>query len=75
MIRFALAESGPVQIGIYDLTGRSVRNLTSNGYAAGLHEVEWDGRNDTGAGVASGVYFYKLVAGSFQDVRKLVVTK
>ena len=43
--------------------------------AAGAHETVWDGRNDRGGAVASGIYFYKMRAGDFTDTRKLVLLK
>jgi len=42
---------------------------------AGLHMVRWDGTNNSGEEVASGIYFYKMSAGDFQATKKMVVTK
>jgi hypothetical protein len=62
-IGFSVSQSGPVLLEIYDLTGRHVRTLLSGGVAAGHHDVQWDGRDERGSSVGSGVYFYRLRAG------------
>ena len=75
VIPFELAERVHTRIRIYDLRGHLVRTLVDDVLDARVHEATWDGRNDAGAAVSSGVYFYKLIAGSFQDVRKLTLLK
>jgi len=63
-IRYELAEDSPVQLGIYDLAGKKVRALASHfRQRAGLHEIQWDGLNDQGQSVATGVYICHLQAG------------
>ena len=59
---------------IYDINGRTVRDFYFNTVNNGFNEVVWDGRNDFGQEVASGIYFYKLVSkeNSFPNVRKLI---
>ena len=60
-IRFNLARSSAVDLSITDVTGRRVRSLVSSrALSAGPQSVSWDGRNDRGAPVSSGVYFYVL---------------
>lgn len=59
-IFFVLAEDGPATLRIYDARGHSVRTLLLGDLALGSHDVLWDGRNDAGHAVASGVYFYTL---------------
>jgi subtilisin-like proprotein convertase family protein len=60
MIRFDLPKAGDVDLAIYDVTGRRVATLASGRMDAGFHEVEWRGRDDKGAALASGVYFSRL---------------
>lgn len=63
-IRFRLAAEAPVTIEIYDLAGRRIRSLcTGERMTAGQRSVRWDGRNDAGSPVASGIYLYRVRAG------------
>ena len=74
-IRYQLAAASPVRLDVYDTLGRRVRSLVRQAQPAGYHRVEWDSRDDTGQPVAAGVYFYRLQAGPFSAVRKLVLLK
>jgi hypothetical protein len=74
-IPFQLPEKVQVEITIYDLTGREVRQLLSAEYTAGTYDVVWDGRNSAGTQVSSGVYFYRMKAGSFVQTRKLLLAR
>ena len=60
---------------IYDVSGELVRVLANEAFAAGAHTHVWDGRNDAGSPVSSGVYFCKLVAGEFTQTRKMLLLK
>ena len=64
-----------VQLVVYDLLGRTVATLVDEPMAPGWHEVVWDGRNDRGVSVASGVYLYRLQTGSFVQTRKMVLMR
>jgi hypothetical protein len=72
-IDYTLARQMPVSIRVYDVAGRLVRTLVNENLAAGPHSVVWDGRNQDGRRVASSVYFYRMVAGSFTSERKAVL--
>jgi hypothetical protein len=79
-IPFELAKPADVTIHIFDQHGRKVRSLSLGRKDAGMYmrrdrAAYWDGKNDSGEKVASGVYFYVLKAGQFQAVRKLCVVK
>jgi hypothetical protein len=74
-IRFALAADEYVHLNVYDLGGRLVKTLIDEPMKADNHEVVWDGKDNDGARVASGVYFYKLVAGDFNATEKMVMLK
>ena len=74
-IRFALAANEYVHLNVYDLGGRLVKTLVDEPMVAANHEVVWDGKDNNGARVASGVYFYKLVAGDFNATEKMVMLK
>ncbi len=74
-IRYALPSTSPVQLSIYDLSGRLVRTLVDGPITAGLHNTPWDGLDDRGREVGSGIYFYNLKAGSFESTRKMTLIK
>ncbi len=64
-----------VELKIYDVAGRLVRTLVSENKAPGSYTVQWDGRDDRGAPVASGVYLYRLEAGAYRAARKMVLMR
>jgi flagellar hook assembly protein FlgD len=66
-----------VSLVVYDVAGRRVRTLVSETQSprADGFRVTWDGRNDRGEAVASGMYFCRLVAGQFVETRKMVLLK
>ena len=74
-IYFGLKQPADVSLKIYDVSGRLVRTLVREGRPAGIYKETWDGIDNRGASVASGVYFYKLKAGSFSDTRKMVLAR
>ena len=75
-IHFDLARDAHVSLQVFDVTGRLVRTLKSSVMQAGFdRQVIWNGRDDAGKRVSSGVYFYRLAAGEYQATRKLVVMK
>jgi hypothetical protein len=75
MIRYDVAEAGPVSIRIFDVAGRSVRTLSSRHESPGTKQVAWDGRDDAGAPAPSGVYFVRLHARGFEKTRKMVLIR
>ena len=74
-IPFALVESGPVRLVVYNLMGQQVRVLADGWVAAGVHRVRWDGRTAAGAEVASGVYWAVLQAGGAVQTAKLALIR
>lgn len=74
-IAFSLKDAANVDLTIYDVAGRRVRNLVDERRDRGVYQITWDGQNDSGSRVASGVYFYKMIAGSFTDTKKLTILK
>jgi flagellar hook assembly protein FlgD len=60
-----------VEISVYDVRGTLVRKIWSGGLEPGFHSVEWDGTNNLGSPVASGVYFYQLKTEERNLVRKM----
>ncbi len=74
-IRFDLAEEAPVRIEVLDVRGRRVRTLVDGMRPAGSHQVVWRGRGDDGRGVASGVYFVRLIADGRAQTHKMTLVK
>jgi hypothetical protein len=75
-IEFSLARTVPVELKIYDMLGREVAVLLqSNSVNPGRYLYRWDGRNRLGQPVATGVYFYRLVAGDFVKTSKMLLIK
>gem|GEM_PF-3997509 len=74
-IRFALPEAGDVSLKIYNLQGQLVREVVNGHLESGRHNAVWDGRNAAGQQVASGLYWYRLRAGSFVQTRKMVLVR
>ena len=70
-----VAKSQPVELEIYNPLGQKLRTLVADLLAVGRHEVEWDGRDDGGIEVASGLYIYRLRIGSFVQTRRLLLVR
>ncbi len=75
MISFTLPTAQDVSLKVYSTRGRLVRTLVVGQQPAGLHHSVWDGTNERGQGVASGVYYYRLSAEGEQLTGKMVLTK
>jgi beta-glucanase (GH16 family) len=75
-IRYDVQEDVPVTLAIYDVAGKRIRTLVDEQSSdAGRYELTWDGRDQRGQVVASGVYFYRLDAGGFSETRRMVLLK
>jgi hypothetical protein len=75
MIRFGVPGATDVSIIIYNLLGQKVRTLANGPFTAGFHEITWDGHNDLGTVVQSGVYFYRMQTGATALVKKMLFVK
>ena len=64
---------GRVTLKVYDVSGRHVQTLFDGKQDAGRKEATWNARDSRGRPVASGVYFYRLVAPGFEETRKMVL--
>ena len=79
-IPYRLSEDGQVSVSIYDPNGARIRTLSLGYQSAGFYQdhgraAYWDGRNDLGEPVASGVYFYQLTTPAFQQTRRMLILK
>lgn len=72
-ISFQIPVAGHVYINIYDVSGKLVRTLVDEHKERGLHAVGWDGKDNNSNTLATGVYFYRLQAGSYSETRKMVL--
>ncbi len=75
VIRFALPKEQHVKLDVYDMTGSLVKTILNEAVRAGNKEVTWDGTNSSGTKVASGMYMYRLQAGDFSSVKKMILLK
>lgn len=75
MIRYQLPKPVEVRLEICNITGQLIKALVDQNQPAGYYSVTWNGKNDTGQHLSSGVYFYVLKAGSFVQIRKMVLVR
>jgi hypothetical protein len=74
-IQFDIPESGNVSLKIYNMLGQQVKALVEETKTAGTHRVQWDGSNEDGQSVPSGVYVYRLIAENFTATKKMSLMK
>jgi len=75
LMAYELPEAADVKLSIYNLLGQRIRELVHGRRESGRHEVVWDGRDDQGRSGVSGVYWYRLQAGSFTDTGKALLLR
>ncbi len=75
IIQYALPKASQVKIEIYNILGQRVRILVDEQQTPGYKVIDWDGKDDAGIEVSSGVYFYRIEAGSFVKSRKMMLLK
>jgi len=74
-LRYELPDQTHVNLVIYDILGREVKVLVNGIQPSGYHQTIWDGRDHSGKSVSAGMYFYRIQAGSFSKVQKMVLLK
>jgi hypothetical protein len=74
-INFQLSVDSEVELKIYNIKGQKVKTLVNDSFIEGNHSVIWNGKDSNGNQVGSGIYFYKLKAGDFQKVRKMILLR
>jgi flagellar hook assembly protein FlgD len=74
-VRYQIPNDANVALDIYNLQGQKIRTLVSKEQKAGYYSVVWDGRNEAGQTVSSGLYLYRVQAGSFVATHKMLMIK
>jgi len=74
-IAYDLPTAGNVRLDVYNILGQNVKTLVNEYQDAGSYRVTWEGNDNSGDAVASGVYFYRVTAGEFKDIKKMVLMK
>lgn len=74
-VEYSLPSAATVRLAVFDARGRRVRSLASGFHEAGLHAATWDGRDDRGESVGSGVYFARLAAGAEILSRRVILRR
>jgi hypothetical protein len=72
-IAFDLPKAGPVELVVYGVNGRQIRRLVKDTREAGRHSAIWNGRDDAGRKVGSGIYFYQLIAAGVAESRRMIL--
>ena len=74
-IEFETAQSGRVKLTVYNVLGQQIKTLSDGQLNPGSYRVTWDGTNDNGAAVSSGIYFLRMSADSFLQHRRMLLMK
>jgi hypothetical protein len=74
-IEYSIKEDSNVQIEIYNIKGQKVQTLVNEIREAGYHTVIWNGKDNNGKPVSSGLYFYRMQTDNFQKIRKMILLK
>jgi hypothetical protein len=74
-IDYDVENGGQVELAIYDLTGKQIRTLVSDFQSVGRKVVQWNGTNDVGIEVSSGIYFYQIQVNGYSEMKKMMFLK
>ncbi|MBD3169445.1 MAG: T9SS type A sorting domain-containing protein [candidate division Zixibacteria bacterium] len=74
-INYSLTADERVNISVYNMMGQKIATLVDEVQTSGFHTISWDGLNDNGARVATGVYFYRMTAGDYSMTKKMTLLK
>ena len=74
-LRYDIPSASNVTISVYSLLGQKVKTLTNNMHQPGFYSVQWNGTNDMGSAVSSGVYICKINAGRYNSIKKMILMK
>jgi flagellar hook assembly protein FlgD len=74
-MKYYLPKPNQVKVEIYDVLGQKVKTLINQPQNSGMHQVVWNGRDENGNSVSSGVYIYNLTSGNYSASKKLLLLK
>ncbi len=74
-IKFRISETGNVSIKIFNVLGKEIKQLLQENLPFGEHNIQWDGKDDAGSTLPSGIYFIQMIAGSYQKTIKTILVK
>ncbi len=74
-IQFTVPTTGPISLSVFNILGQNVRSLIDGDMETGRHNIIWDGRDNEGRQVASGIYFYRLESSVFNESKKMILLK
>ena len=74
-IKYQLPKESKVKIQIFDLTGNHIKTLVNSKKGPGYYEVDWQGMDTNSKQVPTGIYFYRISAGSYRKIKKMILTK
>jgi len=75
VIHYSIGEHSQVKLEIYNMKGQLVRKLIDVDKSAGIYQVNWDGKNESGKDLTSGIYFYKMETGDYSEIKKLILMR
>ena len=74
-IEFTLPQTSKIKLDKFNINGQLIRNLINSTLNTGTHKVEWDGKDNHGKNVTSGIYLYRLTADEFVKTKNMVLLK
>ncbi len=74
-IKFSLPKNSKVKLVIYNILGQQITKLTDKDFQAGIHKLKWNGKNNSGIPVASGMYIYRIETKEFINAKKLILIR
>jgi len=74
-IKLALPQDSQVRLKVYNVAGQLVKTILDKGMKAGYHLLSWDGRNNFGQRLSSGIYFLRVEAGSFKSTKRMILLR
>ncbi|HPM03779.1 MAG TPA: FlgD immunoglobulin-like domain containing protein, partial [Candidatus Cloacimonadota bacterium] len=74
-ISYSIEKDDHVSIDVFNVKGQKVRTLVNDRLTAGSHTIQWNGTDDNGKNVSSGIYFFNMKSGKYTSTRKMILMK